>query len=45
MTAIAYASGISTVPLLGETIGENLEATAARFPDRQALVSPSRGSA
>ena len=43
MTAIAYASGISTVPLLGDTIGENLEATAARFPDREALVVPFQG--
>jgi fatty-acyl-CoA synthase len=27
----SYASGTSAVPLLGETIGANLEATAARF--------------
>ena len=40
MTGIAYASGTSTVPLLGQTIGENLEATAARFPDQEALVVP-----
>ena len=43
MTAIAYASGTSAVPLLGQTIGENLEATAARFPDRDALVVPFQG--
>jgi fatty-acyl-CoA synthase len=36
---LSYASGPSTEPLLGETIGENLERTAARFPDHLALVS------
>jgi fatty-acyl-CoA synthase len=35
---LSYASGASAKPLLGETIGENLETTAARFPDREALV-------
>jgi fatty-acyl-CoA synthase len=35
----SYANGPSTQPLLGETIGENLERTAARFPDKLALVS------
>jgi len=37
--SLSYANGPSTQPLLGETIGENLERTAARFPDRDALVS------
>ena len=37
--ALSYASGTSTVPLLGETIGANFERTAARFGDREALVS------
>src|SRR3954463_13018567 len=36
---LSYASGTSTTPLLGETIGANLEATAARHGDREALVS------
>ncbi|HET9169643.1 MAG TPA: AMP-binding protein [Actinospica sp.] len=36
--AIAYASGVGTVPLLGETIGENLRRTARRCADREALV-------
>jgi fatty-acyl-CoA synthase len=36
---LSYANGPSTQPLLGETIGENLERTAARFPDHLALVS------
>src|SRR3954453_22610334 len=33
----SYANGPSTTPLLGETIGDNLDGTAARFPDRDAL--------
>src|SRR3954464_2520852 len=40
----SYASGISDVPLLGETIGENLERTVARFGDRQALVDVAAGA-
>ncbi|HYH48398.1 MAG TPA: AMP-binding protein [Acidimicrobiia bacterium] len=35
----SYANGPSTEPLLGETIGENLERTATRFPGNLALVS------
>jgi fatty-acyl-CoA synthase len=35
----SYAHGTSDVPLLGETIGANLERTAARVPDSAALVS------
>ena len=34
----SYVSGVSAVPLLGETIGQQLDRTAARFPDRLALV-------
>src|SRR5262245_53591797 len=34
----SYASGVATKPLIGETIGENLERTVARFGDREALV-------
>ncbi|MBK0865734.1 MAG: AMP-binding protein [Saccharopolyspora sp.] len=41
--AISYDSGISDVPLLGETIGANLDRIAARFPDRDALVEYERG--
>jgi fatty-acyl-CoA synthase len=37
--SLSYANGPSTQALLGETIGENLERTAARVPDRLALVS------
>ncbi|MGH9055512.1 MAG: AMP-binding protein, partial [Acidimicrobiales bacterium] len=34
----SYAHGASGVPLVGETIGANLAATAARLPDHEALV-------
>jgi fatty-acyl-CoA synthase len=34
----AYARGAADVPLLTETISANLRATAARFPERDALV-------
>ena len=36
----SYAHGTSAVPLIGQTIGENLAATVARFPDHEALVVP-----
>src|SRR4051794_15904440 len=39
----SYASGTSDLPLLGETIGENLERTVARFGDREALVDVATG--
>src|SRR5688500_17306116 len=35
---LSYAHGTSHVPLLGETIGENLRRTADRHGDREALV-------
>jgi fatty-acyl-CoA synthase len=35
---LSYASGASTAPLLGDTIGTNLARAVARFPDREALV-------
>src|SRR4051812_12900732 len=35
----SYASGPSTTPLLGDTIGDNLDRTIARFGEREALVS------
>jgi len=38
VTAPSYVSGTSSVPLIGETIGENLRRTVERFPDREALV-------
>ena len=39
MPAPSYSHGTSDTPLLGDTIGANFERTAARFPDRPALVS------
>ena len=39
----AYASGISDVPLLGDTIGDNLDRTVARVGDRDALVDRASG--
>ncbi len=36
--ALSYASGTSAVPLLGQTIGDNLEDTVRRFGNREALV-------
>ena len=40
---MSYASGASAAPLLGETIGENLERAAARYPGREALVDVAAG--
>jgi fatty-acyl-CoA synthase len=40
---LSYASGTSEKLLLGETIGANLERTAARVPDAEALVSCHQG--
>ena len=37
---LSYASGPSSLPLLGETIGENLRRTVARHGDSDALVVP-----
>jgi len=46
MTAPAlpsYSSGTSSVPLLGDTIGANLDRTAARVGDHEALVECATG--
>lgn len=40
---LSYAHGASDVSLLGQTIGENLERTAGRFGDREALVDAPSG--
>ncbi|WP_288799736.1 AMP-binding protein [uncultured Arsenicicoccus sp.] len=42
-TTLSYTSGTSDTPLLGETIGDNLERTVARFGDRLALVDVQSG--
>jgi fatty-acyl-CoA synthase len=39
----SYTSGVSDVPLLGDTIGGNLDRTVAAFPDREALVDRPTG--
>jgi fatty-acyl-CoA synthase len=39
----SYASGVSEVPLLGDTIGDNFDRTVAAFPDRDALVDRAAG--
>jgi fatty-acyl-CoA synthase len=41
--AASYAHGVSDVPLLGETIGANLERSVSRFGDREAVVSCHQG--
>jgi fatty-acyl-CoA synthase len=43
MAAPSYVHGASSVPLLGETIGENLRRTVARHADREALVVRHQG--
>jgi fatty-acyl-CoA synthase len=40
---LSYASGTSSLPLLGETIGENLRRTVERHADCEALVVPHQG--
>jgi fatty-acyl-CoA synthase len=40
---LSYANGLADQPLLGETIGHNLERTIARVPDAEALVSCQQG--
>jgi fatty-acyl-CoA synthase len=35
----SYAHGITSTPLLGDTIGENLRRTVQKFGDREAIVS------
>jgi fatty-acyl-CoA synthase len=43
VTSGSYAHGAGAAALLGETIGENLDRTVARFGDREALVSVHQG--
>jgi len=40
---LSYSNGPSDQPLIGETIGANLDATAAAFGDREALVDVPSG--
>jgi fatty-acyl-CoA synthase len=41
--ALSYLHGASPVSLLGETIGENLDRTVARYPDHDAVISVHQG--
>jgi fatty-acyl-CoA synthase len=43
MAEKSYTSAISDTPLLGDTIGENLDRTVGRFPDRPALIDVPAG--
>jgi len=43
MSTYSYAHGASAVPLLGETIGENLFNTCQQFAEREALISVHQG--
>ena len=43
MPGPSYSHGTSTVPLLGETIGENLRRTVAGNGETEALVAPFQG--
>lgn len=45
MSLRSYVSGPSTVPLLGRTIGEELDRVATGMPDALAVVSRHQGSA
>jgi len=40
---LSYSSGPSATPLLGDTIGQNFDATVRAFADRDALVDRSAG--
>jgi len=35
---LSYAHGLSALPLVGETLGENLRRTVEQFGNREALV-------
>jgi len=37
-TNYAYTHGASSIPLLGETIDENLKKTVEKYPDQEALI-------
>jgi fatty-acyl-CoA synthase len=43
-SAVSYASGTSTTPLLGETIDANLRRAVSGYADREALVDVSAGT-
>lgn len=42
-TTLSYACGLADTPLLGDTIGANLDRTVAAYPDRDALIDRPAG--
>ena len=42
--ALSYTAGETDAPLIEQTIGDNFDATVARFPDREALVDVEQGT-
>ncbi len=42
--ALSYTAGETDVPLIEQTIGDDFDATVARFPDREALVDVEQGT-
>src|SRR5437868_3909365 len=40
---LSYAHGVSTVPLIGKTIGDLFDEMAAQYADRDALISVFEG--
>jgi fatty-acyl-CoA synthase len=43
MKALSYSHGVSTTPLIGETIGVHFDRTVERWGDRPALISRQQG--
>lgn len=43
MTALSYAHGVTTTPLIGETIGVHFDRTMARWGDHPGLISRQQG--
>ncbi|MGW6730337.1 AMP-binding protein [Nocardia sp. NPDC055029] len=43
MTELSYTCGLADTPLLGDTIGANLDRTVAEYPDNEALVDRPTG--
>ena len=42
--ALSYTAGETDAPLIEQTIGDNFDATVARYPDREALVDVEQGT-
>ncbi|HAR09634.1 MAG TPA: hypothetical protein DCR98_14595, partial [Cobetia sp.] len=42
-SSVSYVSGISDLPLKGQTIGDCFDETVSRFPDQDALISRHQG--